>query len=790
MKISDHIIADFSTTDSQGINKDCNRMPVVAIRDSVMFPYSTVTFSVGREKSLNAVKKAQAEKRLVFLVTQKDPNVDEPKARDLYRMGVGAEVLKIITLPDGSNTVFGITHERFTVKKFFVNSEMIEANVDPVKEERVGEETTVFKTFYDSLNEVYQNMLRKLSTPEASELRFAVDNLPDEWQKVGFMVSHSPLSSEDKMKILKKFGSEDGMVDILHSMIDACKVLNFKDGINNMVNEELSRQQKEHYLQQQLRVIQDELGGSTEEREAAELRERAKKMVWKPEVQMIFDRELKKMERFAVQNPEYSIQYNYLETMLELPWDRMSGEDFTLAKVRKILDKDHSGLEKVKERIVEQMAVVKLRKDMKSPIICLVGPPGVGKTSLGKSVAEALGREYARISLGGLHDEAELRGHRRTYIGAMPGRIISALKKVKTGDPVIVLDEIDKIGKDYKGDPSQALLEVLDPEQNNTFHDNYLDVDYDLSNVLFLATANDLSTVSGPLLDRMEVIHIPGYLPEEKVEIASKHLVAKELEAHGLEPEEISFTPEALRMMIDGYTREAGVRQLRKVIARALRKIACKKAEEQEYPREVTADMITELLGQQKTRPEKYEGNDYIGVVTGLAWTPVGGDILFIETSLSDGKGEKLTLTGQLGDVMKESAVIALQYLKSHAAEYSIDPELFTKRNIHIHVPEGAIPKDGPSAGITMLTSLASAFTGHKVRERIAMTGEMTLRGKVLPVGGIKEKILAAKNSGITTILMSKENERDILEIEKKYLEGLTFRYVDDASEVLSFSLL
>ncbi len=790
MKISDHILADFSNSEPQKINKDGSRMPTVAIRDSVMFPYSTISFTVGREKSLNAVKKAKEEKRLVFLVTQKDPNIDDPKARDLYRMGVGAEVLKIVTLPDGSNTVFGVTHERLKVKNFYLKSEMIEANVESVVSERVEENSSVFKTFFNSLNEIYLNMIKMLPSQDAAELRFAVDNLPDEWQKVGFMVSHSPLSAAEKMTILKKFGTEDGMIDILHFMVDACKVLNFKDGINSMVNEELTRQQKEHYLQQQLRIIQDELGGSTEEREAAELRERAKKMVWKPEVQMVFDRELKKMERFAVQNPEYSIQYNYLETMLDLPWDRMSGEDFTLSKVRKILDKDHSGLDKVKERIVEQMAVVKLRKDMKSPIICLVGPPGVGKTSLGKSVAEALGREYARISLGGLHDEAELRGHRRTYIGAMPGRIISALKKVKSGDPVIVLDEIDKIGKDYKGDPSQALLEVLDPEQNNAFHDNYLDVDYDLSNVLFLATANDLSTVSGPLLDRMEIINIPGYLPEEKIEIASKHLVAKELEAHGLEPEEITFTPEALRMMIDGYTREAGVRQLRKVIAKALRKIACKKAEEQEYPRVVTVEMIIDLLGQQKTRPEKYEGNDYIGVVTGLAWTPVGGDILFIETSLSDGKGEKLTLTGQLGDVMKESAVIALQYLKSHAADYGIDPELFTKKDIHIHVPEGAIPKDGPSAGITMLTSLASAFTGRKVRERIAMTGEMTLRGKVLPVGGIKEKILAAKNSGITTIIMSKENERDILEIEDKYLDGLTIRYVTDAAEVLNFSLL
>ncbi len=558
--------------------------------------------------------------------------------------------------------------------------------------------------------------------------------------------------------------------------------------IQSRTREDLSQQQREHFLQQQIRTIQEELGATDED--LNELESRAAKKKWSATVQEHFNKELKKLERLNPQSPDYSVQYSYLDTMLSLPWEHYSKDYFNLVKVEEKLNKDHYGLEKVKDRILEHLSVLKLRGDLKAPIICLFGPPGVGKTSLGRSVADALHRKYARISLGGLHDEAEIRGHRRTYIGAMPGRIIQALAKSETGNPVIVLDEIDKVGQDYKGDPSSALLEVLDPEQNSKFHDNYLDVDYDLSKVLFIATANNLATISQPLLDRMELIEINGYITEEKVEIAKRHLLPKQLLENGFKKSEIKMGDDVLTHIVENYTRESGVRELEKKIGKVLRKIARFKAREEAYPKRITVDMLNDYLGVPDYTRDKYEGNDFVGVVTGLAWTAAGGEILYVESSLARGKGEKLTLTGNLGGVMKESAVIALQYLKSHCDLLGLDSEEMDKFNVHVHVPEGAIPKDGPSAGVTMVTSLASSFTGRKVRDHLAMTGEITLRGKVLPVGGIKEKILAAKRAGITDIILCQENKKDIDQIKEIYLEGLTFHYVNTIQDVLNLALL
>ena len=571
-------------------------------------------------------------------------------------------------------------------------------------------------------------------------------------------------------------------------MSKEAQFLELKADIQSKTREDLSQQQREHFLQQQIRTIQDELG--TSEDEIAELEARAQKKKWSEETAKAFHKELRKLERINPQSPDFNVQYSYLDTLLNLPWNVFTVDKFNLKTVENKLNHDHYGLDKVKDRILEHLSVLKLRGDMKSPIICLYGPPGVGKTSLGKSVADALGRKYARVSLGGLHDEAEIRGHRRTYIGAMPGRIIDALRKCESSNPVFVLDEIDKLGKDFKGDPSSALLEVLDPEQNSHFHDNYIDMDYDLSKILFIATANSLQTLSQPLLDRMEIIEINGYIMEEKVEIAKKHLIPKQLEEHGFQPKEIDFNKAAITKIIESYTRESGVRQLDKKIAKVLRRCARLKATDSEVPKTITLNHLTEVLGAAEYSKDHYEGNDFAGVVTGLAWTAVGGEILFVESSLSRGKGEKLTLTGNLGDVMKESAVIAMQYLKSHSSLFGIDYELFDKYNVHIHVPEGAIPKDGPSAGVTMVTSLASSFTQRKVRPNLAMTGEITLRGKVLPVGGIKEKILAAKRAGITDIILCQENKKDIDEIKDIYLKGLTFHYVSTIKDVIDIALL
>jgi ATP-dependent Lon protease len=563
-----------------------------------------------------------------------------------------------------------------------------------------------------------------------------------------------------------------------------------KASIQMKTHEDINQQQKEYFLQQQIKTIQEELGGNINELEIKELREKASRKKWPAEVAQVFEKELRKLERLHPQSPDYSVQTQYVQNIVNLPWNEYSKDNFNLSHAQKVLDRDHYGLEKVKERIIEHLAVLKLKGDMKSPIICLYGPPGVGKTSLGRSIAEALRRKYVRVSLGGLHDEAEIRGHRRTYIGAMCGRIIQNIQKAGTSNPVFILDEIDKITNDFKGDPASALLEVLDPEQNNAFHDNYLDIDYDLSKVMFIATANNLNTISQPLLDRMELIEVSGYIMEEKVEIAAKHLVPKQMDVHGLKKGSVKFPKKTLQVIVEAYTRESGVRELDKKIAKIMRKLARKVASDEPIPTSIKPEDLYEYLGAVEYSRDKYQGNDYAGVVTGLAWTAVGGEILFVESSLSKGKGSKLTLTGNLGDVMKESAMLALEYIHAHAAQFNINEELFENWNVHVHVPEGAIPKDGPSAGITMVTSLVSAFTQRKVKKNLAMTGEITLRGKVLPVGGIKEKILAAKRAGIKELILCKENEKDINEIKPEYLKGLVFHYVSDIQQVVDLALL
>ena len=568
------------------------------------------------------------------------------------------------------------------------------------------------------------------------------------------------------------------------------QLVELKASIQMKTHEDINQQQKEYFLQQQIKTIQEELGGNINELEIKELREKASRKKWPAEVAQVFEKELRKLERLHPQSPDYSVQTQYVQNIVNLPWNEYSKDNFNLSHAQKVLDRDHYGLEKVKERIIEHLAVLKLKGDMKSPIICLYGPPGVGKTSLGRSIAEALRRKYVRVSLGGLHDEAEIRGHRRTYIGAMCGRIIQNIQKAGTSNPVFILDEIDKITNDFKGDPASALLEVLDPEQNNAFHDNYLDIDYDLSKVMFIATANNLNTISQPLLDRMELIEVSGYIMEEKVEIAAKHLVPKQMDVHGLKKGSVKFPKKTLQVIVEAYTRESGVRELDKKIAKIMRKLARKVASDEPIPTSIKPEDLYEYLGAVEYSRDKYQGNDYAGVVTGLAWTAVGGEILFVESSLSKGKGSKLTLTGNLGDVMKESAMLALEYIHAHAAQFNINEELFENWNVHVHVPEGAIPKDGPSAGITMVTSLVSAFTQRKVKKNLAMTGEITLRGKVLPVGGIKEKILAAKRAGIKELILCKENEKDINEIKPEYLKGLVFHYVSDIQQVVDLALL
>ena len=763
-------------------------MPILTLRNMVLFPGVAMPVMIGRKKTLRLVREAQRRHMPIGVVCQIDADVEDPTVEDLYRVGVVAEVLKVLEMPDDTTTVILQGKQRMEVREQTASEPYMRANINLLEEVYPDKNDKEFKALMLSIKDLMIKMLRSVGD-SGKEMAFAVNNIDSATYLTNFVACNSPLEAADKQSLLDLESLKVRAFRLFEILSREAQLIDIKADIQSKTREGISQQQREHFLQQQIRTIQEELGGDATDQEIQELRDRAEEKNWNENVAKTFEKEVRKLERLHPQTPDYSVQYSYLENLLNLPWNDVSEDYINLKEARKILDEDHYGLEKVKERIIEHLAVVKLTDLSHAPILCLYGPPGVGKTSLGKSIARALQREYVRISLGGLHDEAEIRGHRRTYIGAMPGRIMQAIAKAKKSNPVFVLDEIDKIGNDYKGDPASALLEVLDPEQNSAFHDNYIDIDYDLSNVFFIATANDLSTISRPLLDRMELIDVSGYILEEKIEIARRHLIPKQMKAHGLTKADVDIPKKTISAIIDRYTRESGVRLLDKMLAKIMRKIALRKAEETEYNTTIAVDDLKTYLGVPTNIADVYEGNDNAGVVTGLAWTAVGGEILFIESSLSKGKGEKLTLTGNLGDVMKESAVLAMQYIKAHAATLDLSEDVFDKWNVHIHVPEGAIPKDGPSAGITMATSLASVFTQRKVRARVAMTGEITLRGKVLPVGGIKEKILAAKRSGMKEIILSEENRKDIEEINEIYLKGLTFHYVKTIKDVWDIAL-
>ena len=763
-------------------------LPRLTLRKMVLFPHVAMPVLIGRKKTLSLVKEAQRKRMPIGVACQIDADVEDPTVRDLYRIGVVAEVLKVLEMPDDTTTVILQGKRRIMLGEQTAGEPYMRARYTMIDDIYPATSDKEYDALMLSIKELMVKMLRSVGDT-GKEMAFAVNNIDNATYLTNFVSCNSPLEAADKQSLLEKESLKERAFALYEILSREAQLIEIKADIQSKTREGINQQQREHFLQQQIRTIQEELGGDGIEQEVQELRNRGAKKSWGEDVAKIFEKEVRKLERLHPQTPDYSVQYSYLDNILNLPWNENSEDYINLKEARTILDEDHYGLDKVKERIIEHLAVVKLTDLSHAPILCLYGPPGVGKTSLGKSIARAIHREYVRVSLGGLHDEAEIRGHRRTYIGAMPGRIMQAIAKAKKSNPVFVLDEIDKIGADFKGDPASALLEVLDPEQNSAFHDNYVDIDYDLSNVFFIATANDLSTISRPLLDRMELIDISGYILEEKIEIARRHLIPKQMKAHGLTKEDVELPKKIISTIIDKYTRESGVRLLDKMIAKVMRKVAVKKAEDVEYNKSVSLEDLRQYLGVPTNIADQYEGNDFAGVVTGLAWTAVGGEILFVESSLSKGKGEKLTITGNLGDVMKESAVIAMQYIKAHADQLGIPEEVFEKWNVHIHVPEGAIPKDGPSAGITMATSLASAFTQRKVRARVAMTGEITLRGKVLPVGGIKEKILAAKRSGMKEIILSEDNRKDIEEINEIYLKGLTFHYVKTIKDVWNIAL-
>ncbi len=775
--------------DEEEINKENlpESLPILPLRNTVLFPGVVIPITAGRDASIKLINQANNDNKIIGVVSQKDEEVENPTAKDINRVGVVARILRVLKMPDGNTTVIIQGKKRFKIEEVVSEDPYLTARITEVPEARPATDNEEFSAIIDSIKELALQII-KGSPNIPSEASFAIKNIESASFLINFVSSNMNLSVEDKQKLLETNDLRERALATLRFMNVEFQKLELKNDIQSRVQSDMSQQQREYFLHQQMKTIQEELGGVSHEDEIEEMRQRARGKKWQEPVQKHFEKELAKMQRMNPQVAEYSIQRNYLDLFLDLPWNEFSKDKFDLKRAKKILDRDHYGLEDVKRRIIEYLAVLKLRNDMKSPILCLYGPPGVGKTSLGKSVAEALGREYVRISLGGLRDEAEIRGHRKTYIGAMPGRIIQSLKKAGTSNPVFVLDEIDKLSMGNAGDPSSALLEVLDPEQNSDFHDNFLEMGFDLSKVMFIATANNLGTIQPALRDRMEIINVTGYTIEEKVEIARQHLLPKQLKEHGMTKEQMKIAKPQLEKIVEGYTRESGVRGLEKQIAKMVRHAAKNIAMEEDYNIKATNEDIIEVLGSPKLERDKYENNEVAGVVTGLAWTQVGGDILFIESILSKGKGN-LNITGNLGKVMKESATIAMEYIKANADELGLDPGVFEKYNVHIHVPEGATPKDGPSAGITMLTSLVSLFTQRKVKKSIAMTGEITLRGKVLPVGGLKEKILAAKRARIKEIILCKENERDVKEIKEDYLKGLTFHYVNEMSEVIDIAI-
>jgi ATP-dependent Lon protease len=761
-------------------------LPIIALRNTVLFPNVVLPITVAREKSVKAISEAQKTGKWIGVLAQKDSNNDDPMPEDIYEIGTLAKVVKQIKMPDGNITIFIMGRMRFKIEAYNQIDPYYSAHVTYL-EDVYPQKDASFDALIASIKD-YSEKIAQQSPNMPNEASIVLRNIEQQSFLMHFVASNISAKLQDKQAMLEENNITVRAEKLLQLLQSELQLVELKNEITNKTRADIDRQQREYFLQQQLKSIREELGGDPNEREIKDLQKRAEEKKWTEAATELFKKNIEKLERMHPSTPDYSVIYNHLDLMLDLPWGEYTEDSYNLKKAQQVLDDDHYGMEKIKDRILEYLAVLKLKGDMKSPILCFVGPPGIGKTSLGRSIASAIHRKYVRLSLGGLHDESELRGHRKTYIGAMPGRIIQQLRKVKTANPVFILDEIDKLGKDFRGDPSSALLEILDPEQNNSFYDNYLELEFDLSKVLFIATANSLSDIQPALRDRLEIIQLSGYSPEEKIEIAKRHLVPKQKELHGLGKIPLKFPDKVILQLIQEYTRESGVRELDRLLAAMMRSVAKQVALEEEVPKQITTALVEQALGKPRYSNDIYTKGHPPGVVVGLAWTAVGGDILFIETSLSKGKGN-LTLTGNLGTVMKESASTALSYLKAHAAEYNIPDTRFEEMNVHIHVPEGAVPKDGPSAGITMLTSLASAFTNRKVKPYMAMTGEITLRGQVLPVGGIKEKMLAAKRAGIRNILLSSQNEKDVEEINKEYIKGLKFHYVAEVGDVLKLSL-
>ncbi len=761
-------------------------LPILPLRNNVLFPGVVIPITVGRDKSIKLIQEANKGSKIIGVISQKDGSEEEPTFDDLNKVGTVAQIIRLLKMPDGSSTVIIQGKRRFEMLEEVQSDPFITAKVRMLEEAKVDPKNKEMDAMFKSIKDLALQIIQD-SPNIPSEASFAIGNIDSPTFLVNFISSNMNADVQKKQEMLQELDVRKRVMMVLEHLTLEVQMLEMRNEIQSKVRKDMDRQQREYFLHQQMRTIQDELGDNPQEQDVNDMRERAAKKKWEERVEKLFYKELDKLGRMNPQGAEYTVQMNYLDMMLDLPWGEYSKDNLDLNRAKKILERDHYGLEKVKERILEYLAVLKLKGNMKSPILCFYGPPGVGKTSLGKSIAEALGRKYVRMSLGGLHDESEIRGHRKTYIGAMPGRVIQNIKKAEISNPVFVLDEIDKLGSSNHGDPSSALLEVLDPEQNKEFYDNYIETEYDLSRVMFIATANNLGSIQGPLRDRMEIIEVNGYTIEEKIEIAKRHLLPKQIKEHGITSKQISIDKRTLEKLVEEYTNESGVRGLDKMVAKLVRNRARQIAMEEEFEVKIKAEDLFDILGAGRGKT-KYDNNNVAGVVTGLAWTSVGGDILFIESSITKGKG-KLTLTGNLGDVMKESAVIALEYLKAHSHKFNLDQELFDRYNVHVHVPEGATPKDGPSAGITMLTSLASLFTQRKVKKNLAMTGEITLRGEVLPVGGIKEKILAAKRAKIKEIILCEKNKKDVEDINQDYLRGLTFHYVKTMQEVLDIAL-